>query len=104
MSRAEGRVELLHNGTWGTVCGNNWDLNDAHVVCRMMGYSGAVESSCCAKYGQGSGQILLDNVKCHGDEANLFSCSHGGLGIHACQHSQDAGVTCSGFFAFLLVP
>ena len=69
-----GHVEIYHNNVWGTVCDDGWDLNDAAVVCRELGFPGAVSSFCCAAFGQGTGIIWLDGVRCKGRETSLSCC------------------------------
>ena len=91
----EGRVEISIQGHWGTVCGNLWDLADATVVCRELGYPTALQAHNRATFGPGSGFIWLDRVTCTGFEPNLFQCRSRGLGVQYCSHPQDAGVTCS---------
>ena len=88
------RVEVLYNGTWGTICGHYWDLKDANVVCRQLGYDGALRAVSNAAFGQGTGQIWLDDVQCVGNETSISHCNHLGLGAHNCHHRKDAGVVC----------
>ena len=90
-----GRVEVYHNGNWGTVCDDYWDLQDAKVVCRQLGYGQAVAALKNAAYGGGSGPIWYDNVRCSGSEARLTQCPHPGLGVQDCRHHEDAGVICA---------
>ena len=91
----EGRVEICFNNVWGTVCDDSWDINDARVVCRQLGFVDAVRSTRSASFGVGSGPIYLDNVVCTGNESRLQNCSHNGVGSHNCNHFEDAGVECS---------
>ncbi|XP_003730516.1 uncharacterized protein LOC100891003 [Strongylocentrotus purpuratus] len=87
---AEGRVEILHDGSWGTVCDDSWDLKDAEVVCRMLGFDGAFDAPLGARFGKGSGSIFLDEVQCQGTETDVKRCDHDGIGVHNCAHNEDA--------------
>ena len=93
----QGRVELFLNGTWGTICDDYWGIEEANVICRMLGFSeGAWSTHCCGWYGSSSApsQIWLDDVHCVGDEQSIAQCRHGGWGSHNCYHSEDVGVVC----------
>lgn len=90
-----GRVEVKYGGQWGTVCGDSWDINDAHVVCRQLGFPKATQAYSGATHGQGTGPIWISNVACSGSESHLYDCRHNGCGNNGCSHSNDASVSCS---------
>ncbi|XP_054848823.1 deleted in malignant brain tumors 1 protein-like [Eublepharis macularius] len=97
-----GRVEVLHQQQWGTVCDDEWDLEDAGVVCKQLGCGFALEAPHLAHFGEGTGAIWLDNVNCTGTEDSLQDCKGQSMGEHNCQHQEDASAICSGLFQMRL--
>ena len=89
----QGRVEVFLSSLWGTVCGNSWDLQDAQVVCRQLGYDGASAAPRSAAFGPGTGAIWINDIQCTGNEASLSDCRQNTL--HYCGHGSDASVVCT---------
>ncbi|XP_071796352.1 scavenger receptor cysteine-rich type 1 protein M130-like [Asterias amurensis] len=92
---SSGRLEVNIEGVWGTVCSNSWDMDDARVVCRQLGYPSAVRATRDASFGEGSGFVLLNEVECSGKEKHLLECPQSDPGANRCRHRSDAGVVCT---------
>uniref|UniRef100_A0A803XNN1 SRCR domain-containing protein n=1 Tax=Meleagris gallopavo TaxID=9103 RepID=A0A803XNN1_MELGA len=101
--RCAGRVEVKHEGEWGSVCSYDihWDTREAGVVCRQLGCGTVAHTSPNAPFGQGKGRIWLHPYFCDGTESTLQDCSHLGWGKHFCGHEWDVGVICSGELVYL---
>lgn len=95
--RCAGRVELWKNGRWGTVCNEQWDLQDANVVCAQLrcGHAISVKGQDIS-FPLGIGPIHLNKLNCIGKEDNLWACP-AAQDEPECGHKKDAGVICSGY-------
>ncbi|XP_037370297.1 scavenger receptor cysteine-rich type 1 protein M130 [Talpa occidentalis] len=101
-SRCAGRIEVYHDGSWGTICDDSWDLKDAHVVCRQLDCGSAINATSSAHFGEGTGPIWLDEINCNGKETHIWQCRSHGWGRHNCRHKEDAGIICSEFMSLRL--
>ncbi|XP_070296137.1 LOW QUALITY PROTEIN: lysyl oxidase homolog 3B [Salvelinus sp. IW2-2015] len=96
----EGRVEVLRNNEWGTVCDDRWTLLSASVVCRELGFGSAKEALTGARMGEGMGPIHMNEVQCLGTEKSMWDCGFKNITSEDCQHVEDAAV--SGNTAYML--
>ena len=88
--RQYGLVEVYHNGSWGKICYDYWDIKNTRVVCKQLGYLNVAYSY----YRLSTGQIWLDDVRCDGNESSLFLCRHRGWGNHNCHRGAAVAVYC----------
>ncbi|XP_072253899.1 uncharacterized protein marco isoform X2 [Leuresthes tenuis] len=86
-----GRVEIKYNNVWGTICDDSFGTTDGKVICKMLGFQSVLSTFTAAP---GTGKIWLDELKCTGAESDIFDCPHNGVGIHNCNHDEDAGLHC----------
>uniref|UniRef100_A0A8W8NNA6 SRCR domain-containing protein n=3 Tax=Magallana gigas TaxID=29159 RepID=A0A8W8NNA6_MAGGI len=91
-SKSSGRVEVVIDGIWSTVCDDSWNDNCATVVCRQLGkasYGVAVHES---EFGLGVGPTFLMNMWCRGNETDLLNCKF--AKADDCKPENTAGVIC----------
>ena len=107
-----GRLEVFHNGEWGTVCDDRFD-NPGNIApqfaCQLMGYADggelvAREDIANMNVAPGSQQIWLDDLRCFAGSTHwtgeiptkLHHCYHAGWGLNNCSHDEDVHLSCGG--------
>lgn len=91
----QGRVEVNIGGIWGTVTDRGWDIYDANVVCKQLGFKGAVGAFTGSSFGKGSGPIWMSDFDCNGTENKLAQCNHSNTEKQKTWgHYLDASVEC----------
>lgn len=98
-SASNGRVEVYVSSVsrWSTVCDDLWDIRDADVVCRQLGYPRALAAASGNTFPMGNGTILVTSARCLGNEESLLECAEK-TNSAVCNHMEDAGVYCFGEF------
>ncbi|XP_052786686.1 scavenger receptor cysteine-rich type 1 protein M130-like [Mya arenaria] len=95
LNGVQGRLEILHDGVWGTVCDDGFEEIDAKVACKMIDVNLSFDKvQPSTYYGPGTGMIWLDDMSCNGEERSLFNCPGVVIGKHNCGHVEDVGIRC----------
>ncbi|XP_026729832.1 lysyl oxidase homolog 3 [Trichoplusia ni] len=99
----EGRVEIYHNGIWGSICPESWSFYEATTVCQHLDLGYAEEALITFKYGFSN--IILSGVHCEGNEKSLFQCRHWEFGNVMCKSEKGhvAAVVCTQKLADLIL-
>ena len=99
-SAKEGFVEGRGtDGKWGGICQKDFDIDDAHVICRMVGFPSATAAlangTAAALYGTlKKKKFVLSRLGCTGHENSIFDCPHKGEWNENCDATEIAGVIC----------
>lgn len=56
-SKEEGNVEIYHAGRWGSICDDEWDINEAQVACQALGFDGALRATTDGQYGRARSKL-----------------------------------------------
>lgn len=96
-SRCDGRVEVFQHGTWGRVLDEQWDMQEASVVCRQLQCGEAEAAYTPVRAERGLGPVGLHGVRCTGHEADLSLCNTSlPESAMAAGIAEDVGAVCRG--------
>jgi hypothetical protein len=85
-------VEVKYKGNWRPACDDTWDILDAHVICRMLGYKKALAG--IKRFSVGKVGLWMGGVECNGEEVSISECYHRGWTNTGCSGRFNAAVLC----------
>lgn len=89
-----GRVEVFYRGRWGKICRNEWDLNDAKVICKQLGFKVALAEFVGSDVKDEEVPFLMSKVSCTGGESGLTSCKRTDGEYDECIDDKGAQAIC----------
>ena len=96
---SDGQVEIWYSNTWRTVCASLWRMSERNVVCRQLGYRGALTQTRNFNFSKDDSFILPIQRLCLGDETNILEC----VTQDTSNECFAAGVTCSDVAGKLII-
>ncbi|XP_054898683.1 scavenger receptor cysteine-rich type 1 protein M130-like [Poeciliopsis prolifica] len=96
-SLCSGRLEVKtsqSNQNWSLVCKDDFDWEDADVVCKELG-CGSPSALKGALYGEVEASTWTAKFNCGGTESSLLDCRRSGSDRNTCQSKKALRLTCS---------
>ncbi|XP_031563150.1 scavenger receptor cysteine-rich type 1 protein M130-like [Actinia tenebrosa] len=89
-----GRLTVKYYRIWGNICAKDLKLEDAHVICKMLNFTGALTIS---HWGKHTGNLSFELVNhCKGTETSMKECQGLKLEqVNTCEGDNYAGVVCT---------
>ncbi|KAM6932962.1 scavenger receptor cysteine-rich type 1 protein M130-like, partial [Xenentodon cancila] len=89
-----GRLEVKSNQLWSSVCEDDFDQQDAEVVCQELD-CGAPSVLQGALYGESVAPTWSRTFNCEGHESSLLDCDSSGPTRDTCPPGKAVGLNCS---------
>ena len=96
----EGRIGFQHKNQWGVICEDTWDLRDADVICRQLGFEKGASNLAAGlevvdRDGRRQPTVIMTDIECSGNELTIDECKFNLVKPGKCLHSAvNAGVFC----------
>uniref|UniRef100_A0A183G227 SRCR domain-containing protein n=1 Tax=Heligmosomoides polygyrus TaxID=6339 RepID=A0A183G227_HELPZ len=96
----EGRLEVLIDGTWGTVCNRTWSAQLAQLSCNQLGLITDPEFFENWRIFRSKGELpmVMDNIRCEENEVDITKCRHDGIELNVaagCRPTEVVAIRCA---------
>ncbi|XP_048012005.1 scavenger receptor cysteine-rich type 1 protein M130-like [Megalobrama amblycephala] len=102
-SRCSGRLEILDDHSWVSVCAAAFDQQDAEVVCRELDCGAPVQVMGEDAFGKGDAQMWTQEIQCRGNESQIHLCPTSPSLENTCSHDSYVGLVCADIMRVRLV-
>ena len=88
-------MEVFVNGVWGTVCADDWGVEEAMTVCRQLHLGFAKHAATQNYFGSTKLKVAMSGVQCRLGEISILNCQRDARENTSCSSRHKlAGVIC----------
>ena len=92
---SEGILEIFYNNSWGYVCDDYFDPEDANVSCRTLGFKTYSDFSVGVEILNRPLEPKINNLGCYGTEQTISECYHILATTSNCYYYEHVQLACA---------